>query len=293
MKISTILNERSGAINVPREAIDNVMNIVCSDFFSRAITYINELDDDWADLPQVYKTFLIEYRKKYGHFNLFPNFTFDKITEGSTVFRMSAVDPRYFSRNKNAKSRTYKLNVVVDVSDSDTKFAATFAKKKSIGMSATINIWLPSEERLKTIFKSPEIVAVNLERIEGYIEHELIHAIQDIALKQHDDTDETYVNGEWDEEKYYMSGIEFSPQILTAAKNFITYVKEFQSMGITFTKEKIKAHIMRYINPQSPIVAGVEFPDSEFLHVLYNKDKVKWKKAVKGFYDIIQNELKL
>ncbi len=293
MKISTILNERSGIINVPSETIAGVMSIVCSDFFSRAITYLHTLDDDYADLFPTYKKLLGEYRKKYGHFNLYQDFGFDKITKGSTVIRMSDIDPRYFNRNKDSKHRTYTLEVTVGVMDSNSQFAATY-RKKTPRQSAGVNVWLPAEDHIVTVFKSPEIIPHTLERVDGYVEHELIHAVQDMALKQHDDTADAYdENGELNTEKYYMTDIEYSPQILTAAKDFIANVKELRSLGVNLTQEKIKAHLLRYINPQAPTVSGVDFPDSEFLHVLFNKDKAKWKKAINGFYGLVQKEFKL
>lgn len=292
MKISNILNERSGIIKAPKSAIDNVMSIVCTDFFSRAVTYINELSDDYADLFSIYKKMIADYRKKYGNFRLHSNFGSDSITKGHTVIHMGDVDPRYFNKNKDAKHRTYKLDVIVDMIGDQNEVAASY-RKKSAGQAARVSVWLPEENHLNVIFKAPELVTLLLERVEGYIEHELMHAIQDMALKQHDDTADSYDDGVMNWEKYYMSGIEFSPQILTAAKEFMLGVKESKALGVELTPEAIKKHLLRFINPQAPKVAGVDFPDSEFFHVLFSKDKAKWKKAIKSFYGLIQNELKL
>lgn len=293
MKISTILNERSGIIKAPKEAIDNVMSIVCTDFFSRAVVYLNELSDDYADLFPIYKNMIADYRKKYGNFKLHPNIASDEVTSGSTVIRMANVDPRYFNRNKDAKHRTYKLDVLVDMMDeAGNEFAATYTKK-SAGQPAKIKVWLPNQKHLQVVFKSPEIIPVTIERIEGYVEHELMHAVQDMALKQHDDTEDSYEDGKLNDEKYFQSEIEFSPQILTAAKDFMLSIKEFRAFGIPLSPADIRKHLLRFINPQAPKTPGVDFPDSEFFHVLFNKDKTKWKKAIKSFYGLIQNDLKL
>lgn len=292
MRISAILNE--GTIKVPREAIKDVMNTVCTDVFSRAFTYItrDKVRDNYPELVDVYKALYREYQKDYGSFPVHLGQDESKVMTQQVHVRMKEVDPRYFKRNPNAKNRTYTVNVMVHLGD-DRGFGGSFTKSTP-GRPAKLDVYLPEPSHFERTIRAPELFDSMMERLVGYVEHELMHGIQSMALKQDDsevahyyDADEKLIP-----DKYYTSEIEFGPQVVTAAKEFVASLREFRALGVdVYGKEKIRQLLIRYVNPATPDMAGMETMRSDFFKTLYNQDKEKWKKAVKYFYGLVQDKI--
>lgn len=130
-----------------------------------------------------------------------------------------------------------------------------------------------------------------MDRIEGVVEHELMHAIQDMAFKQIPDDLEYYDDKERIvDDKYYTSEIEFSPQLASSAKDFIAYAKDLSAMGYRLDGEGKKALFMNFVNPTANSPRGLPDNTSPFFKTLYQKDRAKWKKAVKYFYGLVQGK---
>lgn len=291
MRISTILNE--GTIKVPKETLKDVMNAVCSDIFSRAFTYLSnpKVQDNYPELEGLYAKLRKEFEKEFGKFSVYPEHGEDAVMHMPVYMRMAEVDPRYFKRNPNAKNRQYRIDVYSHIGDS-REFGGTFTAS-SPGKAARLDIYLPKQPDFERIVRAPEMLDGMIERITGYAEHELMHGIQNMALKQDDSEVAQYYDSDNNliDDKYYTSEIEFSPQIVSAAKDFIAEIRELRALGMSVTPEHVKKLMNRFVNPTAPELAGIETVRSRFFEVLYKKNTKKWKKAVKYFYGLVQNKI--
>jgi len=290
VKISTILNEAT--IKVPEEAYKDLMNIVCSDLFSRIFNYLDDatVQDNYPELDSIYRQLAKKYTDKYGRFKIHAQQTDAMTMKGVVHVRMAEVDPRYFKNNPQAKNKTYTLGVVIGASEAPQKVPTGEYNHKTPGRPARMVITLPDSKHLSLIARSPELFEGMITRIEGVVQHELMHGIQDMALGQIKGEAEKYYtpDGELDREKYFTSDVEFSPQIVSAANDFAAFVKEIRGVGYSVSPETVKALMLHYINPTSPAPAGVETDTSEFFHRLYKSNPGQWKKAVKYFYGLVQ-----
>lgn len=280
MKIVEILNE--GIIKVPNETYLDVMRITCGDLFSRVFAYIDTsvVQENYPELESIYSKKYKQSVAKYGRFSY--KSTGD--TTSTVHVRMGEVDPKYFKQNARAVGQTYSLVVVVTMSDHADGPHAEYRLKRA-GKAAKIVVYLPAQNYLERIIRAPELFDSLLDELEGVVEHELIHAIQDMALKMPDDSDE---NSPPDE--YYQSEIEFSPLITSEYKSFIAYVKKLRALGYPKEKIDVKALMLKFVNPDAPSIEGFPVNVSEFFSTLYDKDKTKWKKAIKYFYGLFSKQ---
>lgn len=288
MKIQALLE---GKIKVPTDAYNQLMIAVCTDIFSRIITYLNgPAGDDYFDNLLKFKELIKEYRKEFGHFDVYENYTANYATTHKLYVRMDEVDPRYLKRNPNAKGKIYAIRATITASDSDQTPSGGYYKKQR-AKAAKIEITVPSQKTIEQVARAPELFETMMHRIEGVVEHELMHAIQDMAFKQIPDELEYYDDKERIvDDKYYTSEIEFSPQLASSAKDFIAYAKDLSAMGYRLDGEGKKALFMNFVNPTANAPRGLPDNTSPFFKTLYQKDRVKWKKAVKYFYGLVQGK---
>lgn len=288
MKIRTLLE---GHIKVPQEAFKDVMTAVCADVFSRIVTYLNSPEaDDYFDNLLKYKQLIKKYRSQYGNFDVFNDHDGSRVTQMKVYVRMNEVDPRYLKKNPSARNKTYAIIVTISPSGEHRTPSGEYYKKQSL-TAAKLNIEIPTQATIEQVARSPELLETLMDRIEGMVEHELMHAIQDMALKQFP-TEVSYYkdDGTVDREKYYTSEVEFSPQIISNAKEFIAFAKDVKAAGYTLDAEGTKTLLMNFVKPGAPQVRGVQDNHSPFFSMLYQKDKAKWKKAVKYFYGLVQGK---
>lgn len=287
MKIQTLLE---GTIKVPKEPFNQLMTAVCADVFSRIVTWLNKPEsDDYFDNLLQYKDIIKEYRKKYGYFDIFPDYSDTRQMQLKLYVRMDEVDPRYLKRNPNAKGKIYAIRALIKSSDAETP-AGGYYKKKRLH-AAKIEIEVPSQRTIEQVARAPELLGTLMDRIEGVVEHELMHAIQDMAFKQIPDEIEYYDDKQRiDDDKYYSSDIEFSPQLASNAKEFIAYAKDTYASGWKLDAEDKKALFMNFVNPTANAPRGLPDNTSPFFKTLYQKDRAKWKKAVKYFYGLVQGK---
>ena len=287
MKIQTLLE---GTIKVPNEPFNQIMTAVCADVFSRIVTWLNKPEsDDYFDNLLQYKGLIKEHRKKYGDFDIFPDYSDTRQTQLKLYVRMDEVDPRYLKRNPNAQGKIYAIRALIKSSDGESP-AGGYYKKKAL-RAAKLEIEVPSQRTIEQVARSPELLETLMDRIEGVVEHELMHAIQDMAFKQIPDQIEYYDDKQRiDDDKYYSSDIEFSPQLVSNAKDFIAYAKDTYASGWKLGAEAKKALFMNFVNPTAAAPRGLPVNTSPFFKTLYQKDRAKWKKAVKYFYGLVQGK---
>jgi hypothetical protein len=291
LKIIDVLNE--GVIKVPNETYLDAMNVVSSDVFSRVFNYIEtrEVQASQPELENIYKEKYREYSKKYnGRFTVLRDFSPEKETVGSVHIRMADVDPRYFNKNPNAKKQTYTIVISVRVEEGANYQGAEYHQKEA-GRAAKVVLLLADQKRLEQIFKNPDLFDSMMHAIEGSVEHELMHAIQDMAFKMTDkDADYYDDKGKIIDDKYYSSEIEFSPQIVSTAKDYTSGIAELKALGYDVPPTVAKALMLKYVNPSAPKVPGIAANTNPFFATLYNKDKAKWKRAIKYFYGLISKQ---
>jgi len=201
---------------------------------------------------------------------------------------MKDIDPRYLSRNKQDASKVFKLSLII-TSTSEREAQGEY-HRKSPGKPAHMLIRVPVIEKMKYVITSPENVAPMIERLAGIVKHELIHGVQDMAMRGISDKTVDYydTDGKLDNDKYYTSDIEFGPQIVSAASEFKSSIKELRNSGYQLNDDTERKLLMRFINPSLPDVAGIENIRSDFFDTLYRKDKQQWKKAIKYFYGLLE-----
>jgi len=267
------------------------MTAVCADVFSRIVTYLNTPEaDDYFDNLLKYKEIIKQYRKQYGDFDIYPNYDETQTMQLKLYVRMDEVDPRYLKRNPNAKGKAYAILATVKASGKDATPSGGYYKKQRL-QAAKIEIEVPSQRTIEQVARAPELLETLMDRIEGVVEHELMHGIQDMAFKQIPDEIEYYDDKQrLDDDKYYSSEIEFSPQLISNSKDFIAFAKDTYASGWKLDGEGKKALFMNYVNPTANPPRGWPSNTSNFFATLYKKDKAKWKKAVKYFYGLVQGK---
>lgn len=281
MKILQVINE--GIIRVPEDTINQAMVRVLSHLFATILKYLDQKDE--PDLIDIYEKLLKKYQAKYGKMSL----DLDK----TIYMRMNDLNKSYLSRNPKARGRTYGILLNVTMPDREYGVDGDYSERTT-GKS-TLNIYLPPLKNIHKIADAPELFGGLVDRLVGLVTHELMHAVQDLALDQLDQGEiSSYYkdNKELDDEKYYNSNVEFGPQIMSAAKEFLANIKDLKAMNVDMSAENVRANLNRFVNPTAPEPSGVQGMRSKFFDVLYDKDKDKWKKAVKYLYGLIQNELK-
>lgn len=286
MKIQNLLE---GTIGVPQSTMYGIMNTVCTDLFSRILTYLNSPDaDEYADNILAYKNLVARYRKLYGNFELTPDLDSRYQTSKKTILDMSEVNPRYLKRNPSLKNKKYVIITTVQPAQNDNAESTSGSYyKKRAGKAVEIVIYMPSEHVLRRVARNPEQFSGLMQGLYGTAYHELIHAIQDIAFgeipdKVHYFDDESNV----DLDKYSDTDYEFSPQIVSNVNDFLAYVKQAPKL----TPVQKKQLILNYVNPTAMPPEGFQPYTSFFFKSLYKVNKEKWKKAAKYFYGLVHNQ---
>lgn len=286
-----------GTINVPEKSVNDVMMFVCSDVFSRALVYLADPDisDEYYGSEQAINKLIAKYKRIYGDFELFNDLPTDGSggISGTCYINMADVDQRYFKQNQSKSKRTYKIAVLSHAHEHRTSGGAYFQMNDS-GRGAKITINTPVQDRLVRAVNSPELFEGMLKKIHGTVHHELMHAIQDMALNQMNGNIDYYNksgDGTLDDDKYYTHPIEFSPQITSSVHDYLGFLDEIENMGRSLTPADKKQLMLSFVQPGtiSPYGNNTLLP---FFETLYKKDKAKWKKAVKYFYDLVQRKSK-
>lgn len=125
----------------------------------------------------------------------------------------------------------------------------------------------------------------------GTLEHELAHAIQHLVIRH---KDQFKVNSGYGDKgsEYYKSDVEFSPQIISAVRNFDAYI---ESLNFVLPTQRMK--IFMYAIGEKPF-SELEIDTKRTIRLLNNartffstlKDQKPkaFKKAVKIFYNELQ-----
>lgn len=289
MRIQTLLE---AVIKVPKQTFDDAMAVVLTDVVSRIRQYLRDNDDEGEFVHQ--KIYYAKETKrltaKYPDFHII-NLTDSDMTYQKIYMRMPEVDQRYFYKKPNVKDKTYAIAVNVKLASKAATPAAEY-HKKSIRTPAKIIIELPSAKEMHLVAKNPDMYEALVDKLEGAVRHELIHAVQDMALG--DVPDELpYYNkkGELKDREYYQHELEYQPQIVSTANDFVAYYKELKGMGYEFTPEQLKHLFRSYVDPKQRPPRGIQDHKSVFMKHVYKLGQDKWRKAVKGIYGLVREKL--
>lgn len=291
MRIQTLLE---GLIKLPPDAVNRAMTMVCSDFLSRIFHYLNESDDEFAfESMSVYKRITKRMQSRYGDFDIIKDFGVDRFMTHRIQVPMSSL-PRGYIRNKRNATKSYviKLRTAYDSNEAHSSPSAEYYKKGA-GRSAVIVAKIPRHAIEEAALK-PEWFNSMIEGFEGSIEHELTHAVQDMAMNAiPDELDYYNADGKIDSDKYHSHPVEFDPLIKSETKDFLSIVNKFRSSGFTPSSVQIKGMAANYVGIPTEVEEGYNAGVSDFFVRLKSTDVAKWKKAVKYFYGLIQSSLKL
>lgn len=127
----------------------------------------------------------------------------------------------------------------------------------------------------------------------GTLEHEYAHAIQYLVIR-HKDQIKTNKGYDAIGSEYWKSEVEFSPQIITAARNFETYIE-----SLNFVPPSQRMKIFMYVigektfpelDIDSTHTIGILNNSRTFFSTLKEKKPKAFKKAVKILYDELQRK---
>lgn len=291
MKIRNLLE---GTIRVPSDAVKQAMTVVCSDMLSRIFTLLQKSDDDFAfESISIYKNIVKQMQQKYGDFDIVSDYSGDDHMTHKVYVHMKDL-PKGYVRNKKNSGKSYLVNIKTKFVDDPKQTAPTaeYYKKGGYARSAIINVFIP-DMAVHFASTKPEYFQALMYRFEGVVEHELTHAIQDMAFGTMPDKLDYYnPDGSIDYDKYHAHHIEYDPLIKTQAKDFISALSEIRVSGHRPSVREIHDMAAHYVGSKTDVEGGYNAGVSDFFVDLKKRDTTKWKKAVKYFYGLIQSHIK-
>lgn len=279
-----ILNLIEGVIQVPVATLNDGMNLICQDMFSKILTYATELEagddaDEYYGLVSSYKQLHAQYSKVYGRIPLSRKDAAETTT-GEIFLRANEINRRYL-RTPVAADAIFKIKVVVEPAAGEVGGSIEWSNARRMLLTVTV----PNAAGIQQLAKAPENFNAVMIELHATMKHELMHGIQRVAFNSMTDVDYYDAAGKIDDDKYHDSDTEYSPLIVSYAAKFKSFV-----MQHAIPSDNIKTWIASYVNPTAAVPdrfkAAITQP---FFKRLYETDKAKWKKAVKYFYGLIQD----
>lgn len=288
MKIQQLLE---GIIEVPTGAVNAVTSFALSDFLSRIMARLDSLDDEGFELESIYGRMAKELQSKYGAIKLSGT---ANGSSGRISIPMKSLKGGYV-RNKANRNKVYTLllRTAQATSDEQSEISAEYYRKGK-GRPARLVIYMPAEKVINFYASHPEYFDSLVDKLEGVIEHELTHAIQDMAMGEMNNNVDYYnADGSIDDDKYFTHPIEFDPHIKSEASDLIAFMKQLSVIGMKLDSQTLKNIIKNYVGIK--VDAAPEYAQmvSQFFVSLKKNEPVKWKKAVKYFYGLILNKIKV
>ena len=288
MKLQS-LNE--GLIKLPDNVIKDAVSILCRFIFNKVVYHIKNSDyPDSEILEKRVRLLARNYQKKYAMFSV-------KNTSPPEVLRNTIYfDPQQLPRRYFYKGRYSKVLIPIDLYVAMTDYNGSasispsgYYQKKKGNENATIWLFVTSEDNIKNISTDIQEFDSVLNRTIGVLEHEIMHAVQDLAFKIMPDGDHLdYWNGdEIDLDKYYSSDIEFAPLIISEVSHFISLLNEYDDELGGLNDSQINRFINSYVSGN-----GRGRLKSPFFARLQKSNQLKWKRAVKYFTTLFWEKYK-
>ena len=285
-----IQNLLEGTIKVPERFLNETKAVATGHVMSQIMTYINtDEGQDYFDNITYIKKFIRQKQAEYGDF---PITVADptKTTKGEVVLRAADVPARYLNRAPSFKQQT--VDVIVKNSE---KLAWGLYAPKEVGYAPAVIVHSPSMDGIRRVAQSPELLPAMFNKLDSVIEHELMHAIQDLILKTMVHKDDVGVDTETGEitdiDKYMSDPDEFSPMIISHAHEFKGLLNTARAGGWHMTNDEVRTLFRRFVNPSSPRNDDIDIVTPDFFDVLYRKKPKQWKIAVKYLHDKLSGVL--
>lgn len=265
-------------IQIPTTTFKQAMSIVASAYFSH-LARLHRIDEEEPG-PE-FDEALRAAQGRYGDVQVYELDRNGSSLSGKVVFRTSELPARY---RKSIRTRDYTLKLFAGPREADEHGDKNDGEyyEKSKGDAAAINVNILAVQPTKAVY-NPKLIPQQLHRLESIVDHELQHMVQDVALKHlhpaQSGNTESRLAGQHDDDAYYNSQEEFSPQITTVAAEFVNEIRG------TKGRENIQAKFFEKVDPRKE---GNVHP---FFSTLFRTNPQKWKKAVKEFHRLIQGQL--
>lgn len=277
MKIQTLLEAE---IKVPQKTYNEIMNVVCSDFFSRLATHL--LSVDKFDVYLKLKPTIEYYKKQFGNFVIYDDYNDGEWLTNTVTLYKKDIEKRYIKKDIKLKNEQIIVQVAVNTwSDATGEFVLE-------GGKTYINVSSPTKEQVAYFANRPEFIKSWLINVGGAVRHELMHAIQHFVWNQIEDSKHSRdEHGAIDNNIYHLDPTEYKPLIHSTLK-FLESQENIISTQFNreLTALERKALFKAVVLPGAPSVFGLERLLSDFYATLYSRAPVKWKKAVKSLYGL-------
>lgn len=291
MKIQALLE---AVIKVPQETYNEAIGIVLSDVLTRIRRYLrdNDAEGEFVHEKIYYAKEAKRLAAKYPSFMADTGVSDGDMTYKKIYIRMPEVDQRYFYKVPRNKDRTFALIIRVMLNTGRESNPSGEYHKKSLRTPANIVIELPSADNMALIAKNVDMYEALVDKLEGTVYHELIHAVQDMAFGDIPDEMPYYTkSGKLKDKEYYQHELEYSPQIVSTANDFVAYYKELKGQGIDISTDEMRQLFRNYVDPKAKPPRGIADHKSIFLKYVYQQGINKWRKAVKGVHGLVKQKL--
>lgn len=261
-------------IQIPAETHRKAMSIVAAAYFS---DLERRMRVDGDEPTPEYEAALSAARAKYGDFKVYDLNRENPGLTGKVPFHTKDLPERY------RKNLNRDFSITLWAGPRGTKDNHGEYIPMAPGRPAKIRINTQAGGSLDSAVYNPKLIAQQLHYIEATLDHELQHMVQDTALKRlhpsQQATDDERLAGYEDDDAYYSTGEEFSPQITSAAARLQNSLKGVKG------REQAQAMFYDAVDPRR------QNNTYEFFASLFKTNPQKWKKAVKELHRLVQNQI--
>lgn len=268
-------------IVVPQTTHKEVMNVVVAAYFN----YISQLMQQQGKKPdQAFLKAMRSARAKYGNFSLYDIGVDAQVSlQGTATYYVDELPDRY--KSKNLKNSKIKIQAGNYGSEQDLR-AEYYGKAKGIPGLIRVNV-----NAIPGVTDDPgdsTAILDDIEELQNIVDHELQHVTQDSVLRKLHPKQFIQpgdVQDPTNQEEYFLSPVEFQPQITTAVSEFKRSLAALKTR-VDVTPAQLKGVLHSYLTGgemPSGMLKWKPYFNSPFFRVLYSKDRQKWKKAVKDF----------
>lgn len=279
MKIQNLLEAE---IKVPQSTYKEAMSVVCSDHFSRIVSFLLK-DDDNFDLYLKIKPIIKQYQNKYGNFTVYEDYLDNDTLSRDLVFSMKEVEKRYFMKGqRKIGNRIIKIRVVYG----DGPTGEYDPENK------TITVESPNSQSIRYFANNSKYIPSLITKVEGVVHHELMHVVQHLVWNNLE-TEVAYRDeaGNIEYDKYHLDDIEYNPLIYSTFKDLKAQEDIIhQHLGRELSTQDRKDLFLSTVHPKAPDKFGLKRPLSGFYDTLYQKSPLQWKKAVKLLYGLYMKD---
>lgn len=189
------------------------------------------------------------------------------------------------------KGKVPRITLVLNYGKGQMKSAGSYVwstanNKQSIYMNMYIKHFEKYTDRLHDL----EAFKENMNSLENTLKHELMHSVQVKMLSPTDPNQIAHADNEMypganETELYYLSQIEFDPQIISSVKAFDEMKKFHTEFEPNITD---KAIFGKLTDPSKQTRGDIGLESKNFFKALKKYDETRWKVAIKKLSNILR-----